>query len=134
MMGMLCNFGECEIPKATPKVLDFEIGESVTEVEFDYIYRNYEMVVKAEAMRNPEIQFKVDLLCKRYSIDELNSSIHNLEWEEVSAKRNFCNASKDNDGDISYVSEMKAKMELVLIRLTTLRLALEQKELTQIGD
>lgn len=133
-MGMLCNFGECEIPKATPKELDFETGESVTEVEFDYIYRSYEMSVKTEAMRNPEIQFKVDQLCKHYSIDELNSSIHDLEWEEISAKRSFCNALKDNGGDNSYVSEMKAKMELVLIRLTTLRLALEQKEMTQIGD
>ena len=131
-MGMLCNFGECEIP--TPKELDFEVGESVTEVEFDYIYRSYEMSVKTEAMSNPEIQYKVDQLCKRYSIDELNSSIHDLEWKEVSVKRNFCNALKDNGGDISYASEMKSKIESVLIKLTTLRLALEQKELTQIGD
>lgn len=128
-MGMLCNFGECEIPKATPKELDFETDESVTEVEFDYIYRNYKMSVKMDAMYNPTLQYKIENLSDVYSNEELRLSINDLEWQVHSAKENYYKVLCDvKDGqDESNLKVAKYRLDEVLIKLVMLELAFEKQ-------
>ena len=134
MMGGLCNFGECELPQENRLMRHLETDDSIVLSDFECFYRNYTVSVKNEIESDPELQFKVECLCKRYSVDDLVHSIHDLEWNEESAKRNYYHAVKEHGDDTQFVMDMKSEMETVLLRLLMLKLALEQKNLIKVED
>ena len=131
-MSVLCNFGERELPDKVPFPKAPELGSVENFSDFNLFYRNYEMDVRTDAMYNPVMQRKVDILCEEYSAEQLDLAIKDLEWKELSAKRNYfdaiCTYNKGG-GRAADLSEVKDKLDVILANLTVMRLALERQKI-----
>ena len=129
-MSILCNFGERELPEKVPFPKAPELGSVENFSDFNLFYRNYEIDVRTDAMYNPIMQRKVDILSEEYSAEQLDLAIKDLEWKELSAKRNYFDAIctyKKEGGQAADLSEVKDRLDVILANLTVMRLALERK-------
>ncbi len=116
-MGMLCNFGENELPQKPPCDIDLK---AETQAEFDWRVRYMESRLKDMAEWDPSFRRKVDILSENHSPEELKRALSDLEWEQVGAER------KCRDGHQS--PEDMSRLETLMTRIAALRCAIEQKE------
>lgn len=129
-MSVLCNFGERELLDKLPFSKTLELDSVENFSDFNLFYRNYEIDVRTDAMYNPLMQRKVDILCEEYSAEQLDLAVKDLEWKELSAKRNYfdaiCAFNKEG-GRAADLSGAKDKLDVILANLTVMRLALERQ-------
>ena len=128
-MSSICNFGERELPSEVPFPRAPEVNAIENFSDFNLFYRNYEIDVRTDAMYNPIMQRKVDILCGEYSVSQLELSIKDLEWKELTAKRGFFDAICATRFDSEHAADMavaKERLHLILANLTVMRLAVER--------
>lgn len=140
-MSSLFKFGVNEFPNETGHSPEFDVSSIQSEVDFDIWYRNYAIDMKVNSTYDPSVMKKVGSLCDTYTPEQLNSAIKDMEWSEVSAKRNCYAALADFRSSVAEpgsggvprdlerkLTEAKDRLESVLVKLTVLRLAVDRLE------
>ena len=97
-MSEICNFGAYDFPKDGPSADRLNVDDVSTEVDLDFECRRYKEHMTEMSGFDPCFQRKVEALCDQYTVPQLASALHDLSYEEMSARRSL-NAALHADAD-----------------------------------
>lgn len=117
-MPGLCNFGENEIPQASPCTVELKAD---TRGEFDWRVRFIEAQIRDMSEFDPAFQKKIDILCREHSLEELENAVSDLKWEQHGVERKCW-----NDG---MTPADQSRLETLISRIVALQSAIKRKEM-----